>query len=69
MSVESSWKLSGSLDDITPLAHKENLKNWGVNADDLLVMLVLLILTLGAAAYIQYMIMSCLEMLGPSAYG
>ena len=69
MSVESSWKLSGGLDEITSFGNKENLKNWGVNADDLLAILVLLILTLGAAAYIQSMIMSCLENAGSIGVG
>jgi hypothetical protein len=69
MSVESSWKLSGSLDETTSFAHRENLRNWGVNADDLLAILVLLILTLGAAAYIQSMIMSSLENAGSIGVG
>ncbi len=69
MSVESSWKLPGGLDEITSYGHKENLKNWGVNAYDLLAILVLLILTLGAAAYIQSMIMSCLENAGSIGVG
>jgi hypothetical protein len=69
MSVESSWKLSGGLDECTSFAHKENLENWGVNADDLLAILVLLILTLGAAAYVQSMIMSCLENAGSIGVG
>ncbi len=64
MSVEVSRKLSGNLNEVTPLAHKENLKNWGVKADDLLAILVLLIITLGAAAYVQSMIRSCLENAG-----
>ncbi|VVB65221.1 Uncharacterised protein [uncultured archaeon] len=68
MSVESSRKLSGSLDEIT-FAHRENLKNWRVNADDLLAILVLSVLTLGAAAYIQSMIMSCLENAGSISVG
>jgi hypothetical protein len=68
MSVESSWKLSGSLDEMTSFAHKENL-DWGVNADDLLAILVLLILTLVAAAYVQSMIMSCLENAGSIGLG
>ena len=68
MSVESSWKLSGSLDEIT-FAHRENLRNWGVNADDLLAILVLSVLTLGAAAYIQSMIMICLENAGSIGVG
>jgi len=68
MSVESSWKLSGGLDEITSFSHKENM-DWGVNADDLLAILVLLILTLGAAAYMQSMIMSCLEYEGSIGVG
>ena len=69
MSVESSWKLSGSLDETTSFAHKENLKNWRVNADDLLAILVLSVLTQGAAAYIQSMIMICLENAGSIGVG
>jgi hypothetical protein len=64
MSVESSWKLSGDLDEITSLDYKENQKNWRVKADEFLAILVLLILTLGAAAYVQSMVMSCLENAG-----
>ena len=69
MSVESSRKLSGSLGEITSFAHNENLKNWRVNTDDLLAILVLSILALGAAAYIQSMIMSCLETAGSISLG
>jgi hypothetical protein len=69
MSVESSWKLSGDLDEITSLDYKENQKNWRVKADEFLAILVLLILTLGAAAYIQSMIMSCLENAGSIGVG
>jgi hypothetical protein len=69
MSVESSWKLSGSLDEIASFAHRESLRNWRVNADDLLAILVLSVLTLGAAAYIQSMIMICLENAGSIGVG
>ena len=69
MSVESLRKLSSSMDEATSFAHRENLKNWRVNADDLLAILVLSILTLGAAAYIQSMIMSCLENAGSIGVG
>ncbi|RQW78238.1 MAG: hypothetical protein EHM14_12530 [Methanothrix sp.] len=61
MSIENSRKPLVNLEGFIPPAQKENLRNWGLRADDLLAILALLVLTLGATAYVQWMITSCLE--------
>jgi hypothetical protein len=45
----------------TPQIQKEMLMNLGINREDILAFFVLLFVTLGATAYLQYLITNVLE--------
>jgi hypothetical protein len=45
----------------TPQIQKEMLMDWGINLEDILAFFVLLFVTLGATASLQYLITNVLE--------
>jgi hypothetical protein len=47
--------------EATPQIQKEMLMNWSIKPEDILAFFVLLFVTLGATAYLQYLITNVLE--------
>jgi hypothetical protein len=45
----------------TPQIQKDMLMNWGIKPEDILAFFVFLFVTLGATAYLQYLIANVLE--------
>ncbi|HNX39771.1 MAG TPA: hypothetical protein PKK11_04245 [Methanothrix sp.] len=48
-------------DGVPQQVHRERQMNWGIKLEDLLAVLILLIMTLGIAAYLQFIITSGLN--------